>query len=203
MMFRYKGEIEKARMCLQEALTIQEKHFGAQAFTLNHLGILELKCGNIDRAIELQKRGVALCRQTGEQKFLGLILGCMGQALYQNGEHEEAKEIFQQCITICDRVTPHIALHYRGVLSCLLAKEGSFTQALMLLKKDDSALLQQPQEHIEYLCNKGEVFWLAQQKEEAHNILERIYTIKKDLILTPHTKERIGEFLRTLGKSSD
>ena len=68
-----------------------------QAFTLVHLGNVELGLGNIEQARARHEEGLSLARSMGESWMISFALNNLGEVARTQGQYELARKYYEEC----------------------------------------------------------------------------------------------------------
>lgn len=114
-----RGEFDRARDSLEEALTLRQaaRNELGTALALHHLGLVAyFDDADVGLAWELQSRCLALLRRTGNERHLATGLIAMGELARSRGELGLARELLAEALAHIRRLqdTPLLiyALHY-------------------------------------------------------------------------------------------
>ena len=198
------GQQEEAIAHYQRSLALHRKvgSHGAGVI-LSNLGNAFHVQGRHEEALAHHQEALDIHRSTGSKRSEGIALGNLGRALLRLQRHEEARKALEEAIVICDESAPEAGGAFRSVLALLDASEGQFGNVEELLAHGEPLLEDTPFDHGKFLCNKGRVQLLQDQKRAAEQSLAQAQGIAEELEVTEHSElaQAIAEFKGLLAEA--
>jgi tetratricopeptide (TPR) repeat protein len=163
---------------------------------------IEFLAGNLDEAERLLRSGLADLDALGTALRAGQLASMLARVLYERGDYTQAWTASEQAEG-GETFDIEVGVHWRGVRAKLLARHGSFEQAvavaresILLVERTDSLNV-----HGDALADLGEVLLLAGRPQEARAALEaalRLYDQKGNLISARRVREALVEIGRAV-----
>ncbi len=194
-LYQAEGRLADAHALVSEALEIHTE-VGDQAkmaATLGNIGTLHVSGGDPALGLESFRRALQMLRQLSVPKTKAIVYGNMGDALAALGQDSEAEEVYRKSIAISDDVLPSAAGAFRGALGLLLARGGRREEATALFDEGEALVAMLPDEHVKFLCRRGEFYILVGDVGGAREALQEAESIAVNLRLSDH-----GELARAL-----
>jgi non-specific serine/threonine protein kinase len=104
---RVQDDYAAARPALEEGLTLAREVGDTfhTAMALHHLGLLALEADReVDAAWSLNEQSLALYRQIGNRRMVGVVLGNMGRVARARGDLAGARALLAETVTVLDDV---------------------------------------------------------------------------------------------------
>ena len=104
LVYREQGTLDLAeRLLLDGSKMIQEKDEYAFSYFLSHLGIIKLRLGEFDQAIEKATLAAAIRLKSNEEKLTTADLATLAAAHLEKGQTELAVKYAQEAVAILDQ----------------------------------------------------------------------------------------------------
>jgi predicted ATPase/class 3 adenylate cyclase len=129
------GHIIEGRRWLERAIELTADEVGAPLARLAHgLGILLIQLGELDEAVRLFERSLAIWRELGDRDQQARELNTLGITRYHRGELDAARSVLRESITIARTIgsDPRLATALTN-LGQVEATMGNYGQATQLL----------------------------------------------------------------------
>ena len=198
--YHLKGELDLADSHYTQALKIAREigNKRSETLTLGSLGIVYSNKGELDRAAAHHTQALDIAREIGDKQNEGINLGNLGDILFQQQRLEEAEDAYRKAIPISDEACPPAAGAFRGSLAQLLAQKDQYEEAQELLKIGEPQVRPFRNEHVKFLCKKGQIQTLAGESQAAQEALDQAKSIA-----TKHNLGADAEVAQAIGALAD
>jgi len=188
---RAQGKLEEAFEHFLQSLEILREvgDKRMEATVHGNIGMIYYLQGTFNEAAVYFQRAFELHRTIGNNRDIGIALGNLGEALIHLGRLDDAEQAFVDGIAACqDTGFAPAAGAFCGSLALLLASQGRVEEAHALLETGESKVEIFPEEHVKFLCKKGQVQCLEGQLSAAQASIAQAESIASTLEFGEHSE---------------
>jgi tetratricopeptide (TPR) repeat protein len=206
VIYAYVGRFADARNAVARAQSVYSSS-GAKmkwAMSATAAGIVETIAADPAAAEHPLRQAYEAYRATGERGYLSTVAGMLAEALYAQGQVDEAQQLTEEAQAAGVPGDIDAQVRWRAARAKLLARSSQFFAARALL--DEAAAIVSPNSwtslQAEMLLARAEVDRLAGAPEHAAASLRAALRIYQDRHATPLADQAAGALARLTGHSS-
>ena len=154
---------------------------------MGNLGIIYYLTGQYELSIEHYRQAIDIAREIRAKRSEEIQLGNLGDVLLKVGRLQEAEEALLEAIEIGDDVFQVAGGAFRGSLGLLKAQKGQMDEAKALFQNGEHQVASNPEEHVKFLCKKGQVYHMAGDIGEARAASKQAQELAAKLNMNVHS----------------